>query len=132
MLGVICALLLAGIYWEGLRIHQGSFLLGFIIHSSLAYVLSSEVGIRVVTIVGTVLVLISILLMISFGDSDLSRLKMTGPFEVGHREFRTGKLGSEVSVYYPIEIEHYNQMMKQSKNNSAWLRHGDKTLEGLV
>jgi hypothetical protein len=45
--------------------------------------------------------------MITFGETDFQKLKMTGPYEVGYREFRTKKYGNEVSVFYPMERSEY-------------------------
>ena len=80
------------------------------------------------------LVLVTVVLALLFGDGDLARLKVSGPFEVGHKEFRSLTLGNEVSVFYPVDRVHFKTAMKSSKGgrNSMWLRHGDKTLLGLV
>ena len=72
----------------------------------------------------------SVLLLLAFGDSDFSRVKLTGPFQVGHRDIRT-KFGNEVSVYYPVDKEVYKRMLRRS-TNSDWLRHGDKSLQGIA
>jgi hypothetical protein len=74
----------------------------------------------------------SISLLILFGDSDFSRLKLRGPYQVGYREFRMEKFGNEVSVYYPVDKPEYSMYMQKSlSNNTFWLRHGDHTLLGI-
>jgi hypothetical protein len=45
--------------------------------------------------------------MVSFGETDFSRLKLNGNYEVGFKEFRTAKYDNEVSVYYPIDKEYH-------------------------
>ena len=50
-----------------------------------------------------VFVLITVALAVLFGDTNLDRIKVTGPFQVGHREFRSEALGNEVSVFYPVD-----------------------------
>ena len=75
---------------------------------------------------------VSILLTYFFGESNFKKLKMTGPFEVGHREIRSSVLGSEVSVYYPIDREHHRLKIRESRNNTSWIRHGDKTILGIA
>ena len=68
--------------------------------------------------------------MIAFGDSDFSRMELKGPYQVGHRDYRTAKLGSEVSVFYPVDKDEYKRVIK--RDNTLWLRHGDNTLLGLA
>ena len=134
LLPILCllsALILMGHYHEGLRIHQLPFFIGLIIHSGFAWVLESPSRIQLVNIIGLVATVFSIMLVYCFGESDLERLKVTGPFEVGHREFRGSKFGSEISVYYPVERAHYRREISTTRN-ASWLRHGDKTLLGLV
>jgi hypothetical protein len=72
----------------------------------------------------------SVTILILFGETDFSRLKMTGPYEVGYKEFRTTKLDNEVSVFYPINRKYHAANI--GRRNTRWLRHGDKTLLGLV
>jgi hypothetical protein len=56
-----------------------------------------------VDITALVFVSITIILAVLFGDTNLDRIKLTGPFQVGHREFRSETLGNEVSVFYPVD-----------------------------
>lgn len=49
---------------------------------------------------------------------------------MGYKDHRTSKLGSEISVYYPVDKEEYNRVIH--RNNTLWLRHGDHTLLGLA
>jgi hypothetical protein len=131
MLIVTASLTLLCQYVEGLRIHQLPFFIGLIIHSGLVWVLEQPSRIQIVNIIATVLLMGSVTLTFLFGESNLERLKVTGPFEVGHREFRSTKLGSEISVYYPVDRTHFKRHFTR-KRNTSWLRHGDKTLLGLV
>jgi hypothetical protein len=41
------------------------------------------------SLIGLLLSLISLALMVLFGESDFSRMKLNGPFAVGFKEFRT-------------------------------------------
>ena len=60
-------------------------------------------------------------------------MKLRGPYQVGYREFRTDKLGNEVSVFYPVDKSDYTRHIRKSWNhNTLWLRHGDNTLLGLA
>lgn len=90
-------------------------------------------GEKVAMGIADLLMLASFVCMLIFGEADLSFLKMAGPYEVGYKEFRTSALDNEVSVYYPIQRDVYRQIMKTQKGaNTKWLRHGDKTLEGIA
>ena len=101
-----CGLLGLGYFIEGMRIHQISYIIGFIIHSCFAW-MTDQTKAGIISGVGLSLLAVSVMCLVWFGESDLSRLQMTGPFEVGHREFRSSKLGNEVSVFYPVDKEHY-------------------------
>ena len=132
LMGIIFLLAILSHYKEGFRLIQVPFYLGFIVHAALSYI-TTDLIIKILGFIGITLLLTTIILVFLYGDSDLERIKMTGPFEVGYREFRTSKLGNEVSVYYPVDREHYKIMLKASSNNNTdWLRHGDKTLLGLA
>ncbi|TNV73388.1 hypothetical protein FGO68_gene15043 [Halteria grandinella] len=131
MLIVTCISIVLGHYIEGFRIHQVPFFIGLIVHSGFAWVLEHPSRVQLVNIIATILLMGSVILSFLFGESNLARIKLTGHFEVGHREFRATKLGSEVSVYYPVDRFHFKKNISRSRN-TAWLRHGDKTLLGLV
>lgn len=130
--GIIFLLSIVSHYKEGFRIIQVPFYLGFILHAVLSYI-KNDLFIKILGSVGIALLLTTILLVFFYGDSDLERLKMTGPFEVGYREFRTSKYGNEVSVFYPVDRDYYKTMLKASPNNNTdWLRHGDNTIQGFA
>ena len=38
-----------------------------------------------------------------YGEGNLSRIKLVGPYQVGHREFHLRDSGNAVSVYYPMD-----------------------------
>ena len=78
----------------------------------------------------TLLLLVSVAELLLFGDSDFGKVVMTGPYEVGFKEFRTTKLDNEVSVFYPISRTHHSELIKD--HNTEWFRHGDKTLLGIA
>lgn len=73
---------------------------------------------------------ISTLALILFGEVSFEKLKMTGPYQVGFREFKTDDLNNAVSVFYPMDREIYDQQIKL--NNTPWLRNGSKTLLGIA
>ena len=70
--------------------------------------------------------------MIAFGDSDFSRMRLKGPYQVGHKDYRTTKLGSEVSIFFPVDKDEYKRVIRRKGGNTMWLRHGDHTLLGLA
>ncbi len=85
---------------------------------------------QTISIISLVLLGISIGLLVAFGDSDFSRMSLKGPYQVGYRDHRASKLGSEVSIYYPVDRDEYDRVIR--KRNTLWLRHGDHTLLGLA
>jgi hypothetical protein len=52
--------------------------------------------------------------MIVKGECDFSKFPITGPYQVGYKEFRTCFYDNEVSVFYPIDREHYEKGIKRS------------------
>lgn len=50
---------------------------------------------------------ISTFIMIVKGECDFSRFPITGPYQVGFKEFRTYFYDNEVSVFYPIDRDSY-------------------------
>ena len=103
--------------------------MGIIIHGAVYSAMGEKVPFQL-TAICLLITIVSIVLLILFGEFDFQRLKMEGPYQVGYKEFRTSRLDTEVSVFYPISKVHYAKMIK--KNNSVWLRHGDKTLRGIA
>jgi len=84
----------------------------------------------IVDIIGLVFTAFSVTLLVLFGEVNLNRLKAIGPYEVGYKEFKTSKFDNAVSVYYPINKDHYKRMV--ASRNVRWLRDGDKTLLGIA
>ena len=73
----------------------------------------------------------SILLSVNFGECDFRLLPISGPYNIGYREFRAKVMKNEVSVYYPIDLKADFDSKLLSKN-VPWLRHGDKTFQGIL
>lgn len=127
LFGLIIFLLVVGFYFEGFRVHQLPFILGFLIEGIVFVFTEPPLAIDIIALA---LNAFSIVLMLLFGEVNFSRMKNEGPYQVGYKEFRTFKLDNPVSVFYPINKEHYKQMIK--KNNTKWLRNGDHTLLGIA
>ena len=53
--------------------------------------------------------LFSILCTIAFGEGNLDRIEMTGPFQVGHKDIHSSKDGIALSVYYPMDRDEYDK-----------------------
>ena len=49
---------------------------------------------------------------------------------MGHKDLFT-KDGIEISVYYPMDIEEYNQEIRKPGKNTFWFRHGYRSRLGL-
>lgn len=76
--------LIAGVLFEGFRFFQWIFLIVFIPQCVLVYF--GEYNL-IAEIILCLVIFLGILNNIVFGEADFSRLKLTGPFEVGHKEF---------------------------------------------
>ncbi len=87
---------------------------------------------QTISIISLIFLSLSIGLILAFGDSDFTRMHLRGPYQVGHRDYRTSKLGSEVSIYYPVDQDEYRRVIGRAGGNTLWLRHGDHTLLGLA
>jgi len=88
--------------------HQFPYMIGVSIHSAVASLrIKIDLANEVAALIAIGLVSVTVLLAFLYGDTNLDRVKVTGPYEVGHREFRSGTLGSEVSVFYPVDRNHY-------------------------
>ncbi len=85
---------------------------------------------KTISIISLVFLVISIGLLVAFGDSDFSRMSLKGPYQVGYRDLRTSNYGSEVSIYYPVDRDEYYRVIRMS--NTLYLRHGDHTLLGIA
>ena len=132
LLGLLWGLILIGHYFEGTRMHQFPHILGLIIHTAVAWIIDESKR-QTISIISLSFLSLSIVLLLVFGDSDFSRMKLRGPYQVGYKEFRTDNLGNEVSVFYPVDKPEYKRHMRKSwSNNTQWLRHGDHTLLGLA
>lgn len=99
---------------------------------AIALLFSSSEGllIQILNILNLIFTTLSILAVVFFGECNFKRLKLIGPYQVGYREFRSAKHGNEVSVYYPMDKQRYEEQI--TSRNVKWLRHGQKTLQGLA
>ena len=74
----------------------------------------------------------AIIVTIIFGENNLNWIKMTGPYEVGYREFHTKADGLIVSVWYPMDREEYAARIDEIGRNPKWLRYGYESREGVA
>ena len=63
----------------------------------------------------------AIIVTLIFGENNLNKMPMTGPYEVGFRMVHTSKEGLEVSVYYPMDREEYAREIVKPGKNTPWL-----------
>ena len=75
---------------------------------------------------------LAIAFSIIFGEGNFNGVKMTGPFEVGHKEFYSKKDGTMVSVWYPMDREEHKKTIGLKGRNSYWFRYGYKSRVGLA
>lgn len=89
-------LLIVGPTIEGIRITQLPLMLSFLI--SIFWNLADKLEDLRFIAAGFI---VSLGLLIVFGECNYSRLKTTGPYEVGFKEFHSSELSNECAVYYP-------------------------------
>ena len=78
-----------------------------------------------------VVIFLGILVTILFGEANFERLKLTGPFEVGHKDIHISHTGNAISVFYPMDPEIHAQIMKKEpERNTKWMRYGYNTRLG--
>jgi len=83
-------------------------------------------------IVYCVFLLIPILANLVYGEANFNRLKMTGPYQVGHKDIFTGEQGVEVSVFYPMDRDEYEKTIKEKGRNTYMFRHGYTSRLGVA
>lgn len=67
-----------------------------------------------------------------FGEGNLDRLEMTGPYEVGHLDLFCDIHGSAISCYYPMDRKEHSTKVHISRYNTNWLRNGYCSLLGVA
>lgn len=67
-----------------------------------------------------------------FGEGNLDKMVMTGPYEVGHKDIHCSKMGSAISVYYPMDKAEHRKYVHISRYNTMWLRYGFCSLKGVA
>lgn len=78
-----------------------------------------------------IFLLTAIILSLIWGEANFDRVKLTGPFQVGHQDYMCKKNGIYVSVYYPMDKdEHRRSLTRQT--NAFWFRYGYKSRLGLT
>ena len=127
LIGTSVFFFLIGFCYEGIRVHQIPCIFGVLLNGAIYIFTQPHYSIL---FIGMMLSLLSLSLLVMFGEIDFSRLRCHGPYQVGFKEFRTEKFDNAISVFYPITKEHHKAMINQ--NDTAWLRDGDKTLEGIA
>ena len=66
-----------------------------------------------------------------FGECDFQKIKFAGQYKIGHKEFRTRERGNMVSVFYPMDDSAETRELLKTRN-TPWLRHGEKTMQGIA
>lgn len=113
---------------EGIRFVQWFYLVAFIPHLVLIVM---DVYSVIALVIYCVFLAIALLLVFIFGEGDLDRFKISGPFEVGHKDMFTSD-GVEMSCFYPMDKEEYAKTIKESGRNSLMFRHGYKSRYGVA
>jgi len=80
----------------------------------------------IVVILNTFGFFVSFTLFLAFGDGTFSKVKLTGAYQVGHKEYHIKKNECAVSVFYPL-VDQANPKVKH------WLnyRKNDESIRGF-
>lgn len=78
---------------------------------------------------GHVVIIANVLI---YGDGNLDKIKLIGPYQVGHKDFHLKHTGVAGSVYYPMDIAEYKATIKLPGRNTDWLRYDDLSLLGVA
>ena len=89
---------------EGIRFIQFFYLVAFIPHLVLIVM---DVYHLAALVIYCLFLGIAILVSFLWGEGNLNRFKITGPYEVGHKDIWTSEDGIECSCYYPMDREEY-------------------------
>lgn len=105
---LVCLILVVtfiGAIVEGIRFIQWIYLVAFIPHIVLIVM---DVYHLAALIIYCCFLAFAIIITIIYGEANFSRLKLVGPFQVGHKEFFT-KDGIACSVYYPMDKDEWSR-----------------------
>ena len=102
---IILANFCVGFPIEGVRRTQACFMVGFIF--LVVMTLNKRFDGLFLGLYAASL-LIPVFLNILYGEGNFSKYKITGPFEVGYKDFMTREDGLEASCYYPMDTREYN------------------------
>ena len=129
---LVCTLILVimiGAAYEGLRFCQWLFIVAFIGQIVLVVM---DVFSLIALVIYCSFLLLSILCAILFGEGNLDRIEMTGPFQVGHKDIHCTKDPKiALSVWYPMDREEYDKQINQTARNSQWTRYGYASRKGI-
>lgn len=125
---ILSVVLIAGMIYEGFRFFQWIFLIVFIPQCFLVFM--GEYNL-IAEIILCLVILCGILSSILFGEATFDRLKLTGPFQVGHKDIHISSTGNAISVFYPMDKHVYAEIMaNEPHRNSMWARYGYNTRLG--
>lgn len=66
-----------------------------------------------------------------YGEGNLDKIKMVGPYQVGHQDFHLKNSGICGSCYYPMDKEEYDKLINLPGRNTNWLRY-EESLYGIA
>jgi len=101
---LILLVIILGAIFEGIRFFQWIFIVAFIgqvilvIMDTFSYI---ALGIY------CVFLLTAIILTLIWGEANFDRVKLSGPFQVGHQDYMCQKEGIFISVWYPMDKEEH-------------------------
>jgi hypothetical protein len=128
---LVCLILVVffiGAYTEGIRFFQWVFLVAFTAHIILVIM---DVYSVIALVIYCTFLGFAIIATIIFGWSNFDRVKLSGPYQVGHKDIVNKKDGIAISVWYPMDKDEYEKTIGLPGRNTHWLRYGYKSRKGV-
>lgn len=125
----IVAVTIYGGFKEGIRTSQWASILLFTILVILIVFRVNSQLVFLFFLLGHIVIIANFLI---YGDGNLDKIKLIGPYQVGHKDFHLKHTGIAGSVYYPMDIAEYNSTINLPGRNTKWFRYDDNSLMGVA
>lgn len=96
----LALIVLLGLWREGVRATQLPFVASFILFKIVFILTSHFVNWPVLFGLAS-----SILAWFAYGESDYSKFRASGKFQVGFKDFKSKELGNDCSIFYPAAAD---------------------------
>ena len=125
----ICLTSIMGGYKEGIRPSQWICLCLFLLLNVFLFADYYSVYAFLALFLGHLAIIMNCII---YGEGTLSKIKLVGPYEVGHKDFHLKHSGIAGSCYYPMDKTEYMANIGLPGRNTRWLRYEDNSLLGVA